>query len=125
MPALPQQVQDAWNNKEKAVILATVDQNGIPNAIYASCTALYDEQTIVIADNYFHRTRQNIQSGSSASVLFITTEGTSYQIKGKIELITSGPIFDDMKSWNPTKHPGHAAAAIQVETVFSSAVQLL
>jgi hypothetical protein len=30
-----------------------------------------------------------------------------------------------MKKWNPTKHPGHAAAALKVEQVFSGGEQIL
>ena len=29
-----------------------------------------------------------------------------------------------MKTWNPPEHPGHAAAALQVEEVFSGAEKL-
>jgi uncharacterized protein len=35
-----------------------------------------------------------------------------------------GPVFDDMKTWNPTRHPGRAAVAIHVEEVYSGAKRL-
>jgi len=47
------------------------------------------------------------------------------QIKGKIEYHTEGAVFDDMKQWNPVKHPGNAAAAMNVEHVFSGAEKLI
>ena len=78
-----------------------------------------------MADNYFHKTKVNIQSDSKGSLLFITESKKSYQIKGSIEYHTSGPVYDDMKTWNPEKHPGHAAAAIKVEEVYSGAEKLL
>jgi hypothetical protein len=43
----------------------------------------------------------------------------------KIEYHTSGPIFDAMKGWNPTKHPGVAAAALRVEQAYSGAEKIL
>ncbi len=30
-----------------------------------------------------------------------------------------------MKKWNPKKHPGHAAAALKVEEVYTGAEKLL
>jgi len=63
--------------------------------------------------------------GSSASFLFITDEDKSYQVKGNIEYLTSGPIFDDMKQWNPEKHPGHAAVAVVVKEIFSGSEKLV
>lgn len=125
MSVLPKKVQDAWEEREEAVVLSTVGSDGCANAIYASCAARYDESTLVIADNYFDKTRRNIESGSKGSVLFITKEGTSYQIKGSLELHEEGTFFDFMKTWNPAKLPGRAAAALRVEEVYSGAEKLL
>lgn len=125
MPVLPEEVSKAWENREGAVILTTVDKDSIPNAIYATCVSKYSDDTLVIADNYFNKTRLNILAGCQAALLFITKEGKSYQIKGKIEYHTQDEIFEDMKRWNPTKHPGNAAAVLRVEHVFSGAIKLI
>ena len=53
-------------------MLTTVDGAGVPNAIYATCVSRFDEETLVVADNYFNKTRKNILSGSKGSLLFIT-----------------------------------------------------
>ena len=124
MAVLPETVSIAWEDREGPVVLATVDKNGNPNAIYANSVSKYNEEMIVIADNYFSKTLENIQSGSKGSVLFLTSEKKSYQIKGKISYLTEGPVFDDMKTWNPTRHPGRAAVAIHVEEVYSGAKRL-
>lgn len=125
MSTLPEIVNKAWENREGPVVLTTIDSEGVPNAIYATCVSKYSADTLVIADNYFNKTRANILAGSKVSLLFITKEGKSYQVKGVIEYYTSGPVFDDMKQWNPVKHPGHAAAALKVEQVFSGAERLV
>jgi uncharacterized protein len=122
--ALPEKAIQAWDDKEGPIVLTTVDASGIPNAIYATCVSRFSEDTLVVANNFFSKTLANIQSGSKGSILFITRDGTSYQVKGSIEHHESGPIYDDMKTWNPEKLPGHAAAALKVEEVYSGAERL-
>ena len=125
MAALPEKVSKAWEDREGPVVLSTVNANGVPNAIYATCVSKFSEDTIVVANNYFSKTLKNILAGSKGSILFITKERKSYQIKGSIEYHKEGIIFEDMKKWNPEKHPGHAAAALKVEEVYSGAEKLL
>jgi len=125
MAVLPETVSKAWDDKEGPVIFSTVSEDGTPNAIYATCVAQYGPDRLVIADNYFDKTRKNIFSGSKGSILFITSEGKSYQVKGSIEYHQDGDVFMDMKKWNPDKHPGHAAMALKVEEAYSGAEKLL
>jgi len=125
MAALPKKVSKAWEDREGPIILSTVDEDGIPNAIYATCVSIFSEDTVVVANNYFSKTLKNILAGSKGTILFITKEGKSYQIKGSIEYHKEGSIFEDMKKWNPKKHPGHAAAALKVEEVYTGAEKLL
>lgn len=125
MKSFPEAVQTAWANREGPIVLATVDATGVPNAIYAGSVHEYGDDIIVIADNYFHKTRANILAGSRGALLFITKERKSYQLKGRFEYHTSGPIFDAMKQWNPSKHPGVAAAALKVEHIFNGGEQLV
>ncbi len=125
MTALPEEVSKAWDNREGPIILSTVNGDGIPNSIYATCVSKYSEDTIVIANNYFSKTLENIRAGSKGAVLFITKDKKSYQIKGSIEYHQTGPLFEDMKKWNPQKHPGHGATVLKVEEVYMGAVKLL
>jgi len=124
MSALPKKVSKAWDERKGPVIFTTVDENGVPNAIYATCVNKLDEETIVIADNFFDKTRNNILAGSKGSILFITNEGKSFQVKGTIEYHKEGNIFKDMKTWNPKQHPGNAATALKVEKVYSGSEKL-
>ena len=125
MAQLPEEVRAAWEKREGPIVLTTVDEKGLPNAIYATCVSMFDEETLVVADNYFNKTRKNLRAGSKGSLLFITPEGKSYQMKGRMEYHTEGAVFQDMKKWNPEKHPGHAAAALTVEEAYSGAKKLL
>ena len=125
MGSLPEKVSKAWDDREGPVILTTVNKDGTPNSIYATCVSKFTDDTIVVANNYFSKTLENILAGSKGSILFITKEGISYQIKGSIEYLEEGPIFEDMKKWNPEKHPGHAATALIAEEIYSGSEKLL
>ncbi|MFA6978621.1 MAG: pyridoxamine 5'-phosphate oxidase family protein [Ignavibacteriaceae bacterium] len=124
MAVLPELVMKAWRKREGPIVFSTVDTKGIPNAIYATSVSIYNPGTIVIADNYFDKTRKNIMDGSKGSILFITDEKKSFQVKGSIKYYKKGEIFNDMKKWNSTKLPGHAAAALKVEEVYSGSEKL-
>ena len=125
MPALPEKVSKAWDERKGPIIFTTVDKDGVPNAIYATCVNKFDEETLVIADNFFNKTRKNIITGSKGSILFITDKNEAFQVKGNIEYHQEGDIFQDMKTWNPKKHPGLAAAVLKVEEVYSGPKKLL
>lgn len=124
MVALPLQVCNAWDIRQDAVVFSTADINGVPNSIYVRSVFRYSESIIVIADNYFDKTRRNLLTGSKACILFITNEGKSYQLKGSVRYLQSGDIYDNMKKWNPSKHPGHAAACLEVEEVYSGSERI-
>jgi len=125
MPNLPQAASLAWDQKEKLVIFTTVASDGTPNSVYVIFVKKYAEDKIVIADNYLSKTRNNIRSGSRGAILYITPEKKAYQIKGRIEYVTSGDIYNDMKRWNDPAHPGVGAVVLHVEEVFSGAEKLL
>jgi uncharacterized protein len=125
MTALSERILQAWDGKEGPVVLATVDAKGAPNIIYATCVQLFGNDCVVVADNYFNKTRKNLLEGSQkGSVLFLHKDGNAYQIKGRLEYHIEGALFDFMKTWNPVKHPGRAAAILQVEECYSGAERI-
>ena len=124
MAKLPDVLAAAWEERDGPVVLTTVGEGGKPNSIYASCVSRFGDDMIVVADNFFDKTRANILAGSTGSILFITKSGKSLQVKGPLERHTGGEVFDDMKSWNGER-PGHAAVTLRVEEAFSGAKRLL
>ncbi len=124
MTSIPPSVLAAWANRDGYAVLATVDQSGVPNAVYVGALQLLGTDAVVIADNYFAKTRANIRAGSSGALVFLTKDKKSFQLKGKFEYLTAGPVFDEMKRWNPARHPGVAAAVLRVQEVYSGAERL-
>ena len=124
MAFLPQDVVKAWEDRNGPVILASVGSDGVPNIIYASCVGMFGKDRLVVADNYFDKTRRNLLAGGKGALLFMSKAGKAYQVKGTLEYHTEGEVFDHMKTWNPPQAPGHAAAALRVEDVYSGAQKL-
>lgn len=118
-------LREAWDSHEGPIVLTTVDENGVPNAIYMTFIKYLDDGRIVLADNYFNKTRANIKRGSKGSVLFLTKERKSYQAKGSIEYLTDGPIYEDMRQWVDQKKPRIAAAVLSVDELYSGAERLI
>ena len=111
MNKLPEIVLNAWNNRKGPSVFSTVNKNGTPNSIYAN--------------NFFCKTLENIFSGSTGAILFITNDDMSYQIKGGVSYFTEGEQFDDMKKWNPSHLPGHGVAVMEISEVFTRVGKLL
>ena len=124
MASLPESVRQAWDDRDGPVILATVSPDGMPNIIYATCVGLFGDSQLVVADNYFDKTRRNLLAGGKGALLFRSKNGKAYQVKGTLEYHTNGEVFEQMKTWNPPQHPGHGAAALRIEEVYSGAEKL-
>ena len=125
MATLPQAFLDAWNQSEPRMIFTTVDTNGNPNAVWVLCVKKLDDQRILIANNFFCKTLENIQAGRSGSLLFIAPEREAYQIKGSLEYHTEGPIYDDMKAWLDPKFAGVGAVILNIDAIYYGAEKIL
>ncbi len=119
MSKLPKILLEAWQSQTGAPVMTTVDKIGVSNSIYVKSVSIFNNEKIIIANNYFDKTLKNIKSGCSGNFLFITDENKPYQLKGTYDYFTEGPAFDDMKTWNPSKHPGHGVAVLTVEEIYS------
>lgn len=115
---------EVWENRKGPAVLTTVDSAKTPNAVYVGEIWYEADIGFIVADNYFHKTRENIKDGSVGSVLFITTKGKSYQVKGPLAYHTEGALFEKMKSRHDPKHPGVAATVLEIEEIYSGAEKL-
>jgi len=124
MTPLPEAFRTAWERAQKPLVFATSNGRGTPNAIYVTCIRLYDDDTILIADNYFNKTRDNIRGGGTGSVLLITDERKAFQVKGTVTYHTEGPYRDFMRECLDPKYPVVGVAALAIEEIFSGAERL-
>lgn len=115
---LPAEVLAAWRDREGPLVLTTVDVDGTPNSIYAGIAARTLDGRLAVTDNYFDKTKSNIDARTKACLLFITKSRKSYQIKGTIDYHAGGPIFEEMLSWSDPKHPRKGVAVMNPEAVY-------
>ncbi len=125
MISIPESIKKEWSNKQDAIVLTTVSATGIPNSIYATMAALYNDNKVLIANNKFKKTLENIETSKEATVLFITKETKSYQLKGSVSYKTEGNEFNDMKRWNRADLPGYGVAVIEIQEIFSGAEKII
>lgn len=125
MNTLPQAFLDAWENKEPRMIFSTADAKGEPNSVWVLCVKLLDNDRVLIANNFFSKTLENIKSNSRGALLMIAPEREAYQIKGSLEYYTEGEIFDDMKSWLDPKFAGVGATILNIESIYYGTEKVL
>jgi len=123
MARLPDVVKKAVA-KQNTFPVATCNQEGIPNVIYIKYLKVIDDETVLIADNYLSKTRDNILSNGKIAFVVLDKEKDSFQIKGTAERLTEGDMFDEVQKWVPDKLPRVAAVIMRVESVYSGAERL-
>ncbi len=80
---LPERVLKAWAARKPFLALTSVSKDGEPNTVWVASVTMADDQVIVIADNYFTKTKANIVENPIGSLLFLTEDNISYQLKGR------------------------------------------
>ena len=125
MSSLPQAFTDAWDQHEPRMIFTTVNKAGEPNSVWVLCVNKLDDKRILIANNFFNKTLENIHSGSRGSLLMIAPEREAYQIKGSLEYHTDGPIYTDMKAWLDPKFAGVGAVILNIESIYYGAEKIV
>lgn len=84
--------------KVPSAVLATATSDGIPNAVPVGAKKIIDNETILISDQFFNKTLENIKANPKVSVTF--WEGhDGYQIKGSVTIETSGSRFEETAKW--------------------------
>jgi hypothetical protein len=108
--------------------VATASAEGKPNLIYVSFLRVLDKETLELADNFFFKTRKNLEANPVMAVTFWGEAiDDCYQVKGSVDIETEGPVYDDCVAWvqsaNEDMEP-KAAAILHVEEVYSGKERL-
>lgn len=82
----------------KIVFLATASKNSTPNAVPIGAFRLLDDETILISDQFFHKTLANMKENPKVAISWWGEKG-GFQIKGSVTIHTEGAIFDTDIAW--------------------------
>jgi uncharacterized protein len=120
MAKIPDVVKKAIS-KQELFCVATSTSKGIPNVAYIKYLKVVDDQTILIADNYLHKTRDNIVNNGKIAFAVLDEEKGSFQIKGTARRLTEGTMFEEVQKWVTEKLPKAAAVVMHVEEIYNGA----
>ena len=123
MVKIPSKVRKAIDDG-KPFSLATSTKKGKPNVIYVGYLKLIDDETVLIADNYFKKTKNNILQNNQLAFAVLDEKAGSYQIKGRTEYLTKGKYYDEVQEWCGKKYPRKAAIILHVKEVYNGAKRL-
>lgn len=125
MVSIPKHVQEFFAGKMGWVGTATRD--GVPNVTPKGTIKVLDDQHLVFADLFSLKTRKNLEQNSNIAVTVIdSATHQGYQVKGKAELISSGPLYEQMvaglKQASAALPPPKYVVKICVESVYDQSV---
>ena len=123
MAQLPEAVKRAIT-KQDIFPVATSNQEGSPNVVYIKYLKVIDDQTVLIADNYLNKTRNNILNNGKIAFAVLDEDKGSYQIKGTTERFEKGPMYDEVQNWVPERLPRAAAVVMTVEEIYNGAEKI-
>jgi predicted pyridoxine 5'-phosphate oxidase superfamily flavin-nucleotide-binding protein len=113
--------------KQGILVLGTADLKGVPNAVPVGAVKILDDETILISDQFFLKTLNNLRENPRAAISFWETDGgEGYQIKGDASIHTEGKIYEDTVEWirefsekvgHPLKSKG--AIVIKITEIYS------
>jgi len=111
-------------SKQDVFPVATSNHDQIPNVVYIAYLKVVDDQTVLIADNYLNKTRDNILSNGKIAFVVEDEKKGSFQIKGTCERLAEGDMFDEVQKWVPDRLPKVAAIIMHVEEIYNGAEQI-
>jgi len=108
----------------KTVVFATVSENGLPNAVPVASIMIRDPSTILIGDNFFKKTADNLKKADSNVAICSWVGREGYQIKGVANYKTEGADYESMKKMIKNiseKLPAKGCAVMKVTEVYDVA----
>ncbi len=121
MVKMPPEIKDVIA-KQKPLPIATADKSGKPNVVFVTMWKILDDETLLIVDNFFNKTRKNIEANPNmAIVAYDGDTKKSYQIKGNVDIETKGNRFGSAKEMADSKKlPGKAAVVFHVKEIYDA-----
>ena len=125
MTKIPQEIQEFI--KGKMAWVATASRDGIPNATPKGTVQVIDDEHLVFADLFSLKTRENLKANPKVAVTVLDEKSyKGYQLKGSAELLTAGPVFDqvaeELKKAPMKLPPVNYVVKITVDSIYDQSV---
>jgi predicted pyridoxine 5'-phosphate oxidase superfamily flavin-nucleotide-binding protein len=105
----------------KLVYLATSSKDRVPNAVPIAAFKLLDDGTILISDQFFTKTLQNMKENPKIALSWWGDKG-GFQIKGTVTLHTNDEIFRQNVAWMKESFPKFvpkSAVVVKITDVYA------
>ena len=123
MMKMPSEVRETLE-KQKPIPIATASKSGVPNVVFVGLLKIVDDETLMLADNFFLKTAQNLMENPKIAILCYNSETKkSFQIKGNVTLYKEGENFATMKAWVHginNKLPAKACVMVKITEVYNA-----
>jgi predicted pyridoxine 5'-phosphate oxidase superfamily flavin-nucleotide-binding protein len=121
MVKMPPEIKDCVS-KQKPLPIATADKIGKPNVVFVTMWKILDDETLLIVDNFFNKTRKNIEANPQMAIVAYDSDAKkSYQIKGTVNIENKGDRFSAAKEMADSKKlPGRAAVVFHVKEIYDA-----
>jgi Predicted flavin-nucleotide-binding protein structurally related to pyridoxine 5''-phosphate oxidase len=100
----------------KLVYLSTASKKGVPNAVPIGAFKLLDDGTMLISDQFFNKTLENLKENPHAGITWWGEKG-GFQIKGTTTIHTSDAIFKEDAAWIKELKPNLVAKSAIVLSI--------
>ncbi|MBP9817301.1 pyridoxamine 5'-phosphate oxidase family protein [Candidatus Shapirobacteria bacterium] len=102
---------------EKSIIaFSTCSPTGQPNTVAVACAVAISPNQVLVTDNFFNKTRQNLINNQQVSLTFWNLEqsldGAGYQFKGTAQVITTGELKEKVDQMECNQGLAHKAAIL-------------
>ncbi len=123
MVKMPPEIKDVVA-KQKPLPFATADKSGKPNVSFVTMWKILDDETILFVDNSYNKTRLNIKENPNVAIVAYDSEiKKAYQIKGTVEIETSGDRYMIAREMaDAKKQVGKYAVIFHVKEIYDSSV---
>ena len=88
----------------KLAFLATSSKDGIPNVVPIAAFTVLDDGTLLISDQYFNKTLQNMQENPQIALSWWSDRG-GFQVKGTVTLHADDEVFGQNVAWMKERWP--------------------
>jgi uncharacterized protein len=102
----------------KIVFLATSSKKGTPNVVPIGAFKLLDDETLLISDQFFNKTLQNMKENPEIALSWWGEKG-GYQFKGSVTLHTNDEVFRKDVTWMKEIRPNLTPKSAIIMKIFA------